>query len=71
MMCSFDIIVINLDNSTGRLESVSSMLAMENVNWRCLSAVDGMGGMLVGDYVYDNSRRFQPQIRPKSCPPSA
>ena len=65
-MCSFDIIVINLDNSTGRLESVSSMLAMENVNWRRLSAVDGRGGMPVGDYVYDNDAALIRHDRPMS-----
>ena len=65
-MSSFDIIVINLDDSTARLQSVSKMLEREKVSWRRLSAVDGRNGMPPGDYIYDNQASLIRHDRPMS-----
>lgn len=65
-MTSFDIIVINLDDSTNRLKSVSNMLDREKVKWRRISAVDGRNGMPKGDYIYDNRASLIRHDRPMS-----
>ena len=44
-MCDFDVLVINLEGSDERLESVRHMLDLEQVAWRRMPAVDGRHGM--------------------------
>lgn len=52
-MRDFDVLVINLEGSDERLESVRQMLDREHVEWRRMPAVDGRHGMPEGDYDYD------------------
>ena len=52
-MRDFDVLVINLEGSDERLESVRHMLDREHVEWRRMPAVDGRHGMPEGDYDYD------------------
>ena len=51
-MRDFDVLVINLEGSDERLESVRQMLDREHVEWRRMPAVDGRHGMPEGDYDY-------------------
>lgn len=54
-MRDFDVLVINLEGSDERLESVRHMLDREQVAWRRMPAVDGRHGMPEGDYDYDEA----------------
>ena len=45
----FDVLVINLEGSDERLESVRHMLDREQIAWRRMPAVDGRHGMQEGD----------------------
>jgi len=63
-MCDFDVLVINLDGSDERLESVRHMLDSEAVPWRRMPAVDGRHGMPEGAYSYDQASAIIRHDRP-------
>ena len=60
----FDVLVINLEGSDERLESVRHMLHREQVEWRRMPAVDGRHGMPEGDYDYDEAAAIIRHDRP-------
>ena len=63
-MRDFDVLVINLEGSDERLESVRHMLDREQIAWRRMPAVDGRHGMQEGDYDYDESAAIIRHDRP-------
>ena len=60
----FDALVINLEGSDERLESVRHMLDREQIAWRRMPAVDGRHGMQEGDYDYAESAAIIRHDRP-------
>ena len=54
-MRDFDVLMINLEGSDERLESVRHVLHREHVEWRRMPAVDGRHGMPECDYDYDEA----------------
>lgn len=63
-MQSFQIMVINLNDSVERLESFRRQIEPENVNWSRLSAVDGRYGMPNGNFIYDEDQAVIRHDRP-------
>jgi glycosyl transferase family 25 len=63
-MYDFDVLLINLEGSDERLESVRNMLYAEQINWRRMPAVDGRHGMPEGDYDYDEAAAIIRHDRP-------
>ena len=63
-MRDFDVLVINLEGSDERLESVRHMLDREQVTWRRMPAADGRHGMPEGDYDYDEAAAIIRHDRP-------
>lgn len=59
-------LVINLKDSSSRLESVSSMLNNEGVDWEVVEAIDGRRGDPDGDYKYDERLATIRHDRPMS-----
>lgn len=55
-MQTFQITVINLDDSVDRLASFQRQIEPENVHWSRLSAVDGRYEMPYGDFTYDENQ---------------
>lgn len=63
-MRDFDVLVINLEGSDERLESVRHMMHREQVEWRRMPAADGRHRMPEGDYDYDEAAAIIRHDRP-------
>lgn len=63
-MRDFDVLVINLEGSDERLESVRHMMHREQVEWRRMPAADGRHGMPECDYDYDEAAAIIRHDRP-------